>query len=81
MNLPPFPFHSFLNFGKTAKSTKILKFRTFSLLLLTFCDKLLQICWWWVEKNIAFNFMDFNPLQTKIKYNIPIINAKAKVLL
>ena len=27
----------------------------------------LQVCWRWIEKYIFFNFMDFNPRQTKIK--------------
>ena len=73
MNLAPSSFHSFLNWLKTAKSTKTLKFSHFEFV----CKKLrvitgvgylvLQICWRWVEKNHFSNFMDFNPLQTKVK--------------
>ena len=28
------------------------------------------------RKKHIFNSMDFNPFQTKIKYNVPIINVK-----
>ena len=66
-------------------------FQIFIWILLTFCQKLsviawvyyfvLQICWKWVEKKTFFDFMDFNPLQTKLKWNIPIINVKTKVIL
>ena len=74
MNLSAPFFHSFFTCWKTGKST--------------FCEKLsvitrvdyfvLHICWWWVEKNIFFDFLDLNFLQTRIKWNIFIINVKTK---
>ena len=77
MNLSAPLFHSFFTCWKTGKST--------------FCEKLsvitrvdyfvLHICWWWVEKNIFFDFLDLNFLQTRIKWNIVIINVKTKVVL
>ena len=60
-----------------------LKFLTLNWFFLTFCEKLcviawedyfvLQICWRWVD------LINSNPLQTKTKYNIPMINVKTKV--
>ena len=50
--------------------------QTFSLFLLTFCEKLNIIAY---SGLFCINFMDFNLLQTKMKENIPLINVKTKV--
>ena len=74
VNWCPPPFHSFLNCWKIAKSTKALK-KSFSLFLLTFCEKIsiiawvdyfvLQICGRWVENKHFFNFYVLNSFMTE----------------
>ena len=68
--IPTTPVAVFL-IDEKLRSQCIWHFQAFRLFLLTFCEKLsviarvdsfvLHICWSWIEKNIFFNFMNFNP--------------------
>ena len=77
MNLPPSSFHSFLSCWKTTKSSKTLKFSKFQFVFINVLWKIKRNCLsglfcivnlFEVSRKKHFsNFMDFNPVQTKMK--------------